>query len=452
MTNSNTTPEAIAARIERLPLSPWHLKLRVIMGIALFFDAFDALAIAYVLPVLIPMWKLAPAQIGLLISSGFAGMLVGAVFFGWLAERIGRIPGAILTIAIFSVFSIVCAFSWSFQSMLVFRFIQGLGLGGEVPIAAAYIGEIAKADKRGRFFLLYQVIFAVGLAGVAVAATWVVPHLGWQWMFYIGAVPAVIALILRSTLPESPRWLASRGRLDEADRAMRAIEDEVTRSGKALPTLPTNIPPISRSRARFAELFSGAYTRRTLTIWVMWFCAYLITYGIAGWLPTVYRTVFKLPVQQSLQYTMVTPVVGVIGALACAFFIDRTGRKPWFSVAFLAGSVPLFALAFGAATTPFNVMILSTASWFFITTISLALYLYSSEIYPTRIRALGTGTGTAWVRLASIIGPFVVGMILPASGLGGVFLMFAIASLVGGVITIAFGIETRGKTLEELSP
>jgi putative MFS transporter len=321
-----------------------------------------------------------------------------------------------------------------------------------VPIAAAYIGEIAKADKRGRFFLLYQVIFAVGLAGVAVAATWVVPHLGWQWMFYIGAVPAVIALILRSTLPESPRWLASRGRLDEADRAMRAIEDEVTRSGKALPTLPTNIPPISRSRARFAELFSGAYTRRTLTIWVMWFCAYLITYGIAGWLPTVYRTVFKLPVQQSLQYTMVTPVVGVIGALACAFFIDRTGRKPWFSVAFLAGSVPLFALAFGAATTPFNVMILSTASWFFITTISLALYLYSSEIYPTRIRALGTGTGTAWVRLASIIGPFVVGMILPASGLGGVFLMFAIASLVGGVITIAFGIETRGKTLEELSP
>jgi len=448
-----TTPEEIAARIERLPLSPWHLKLRVIMGIALFFDAFDALAIAYVLPVLIPMWKLAPGQIGLLISAGFAGMLVGAVFFGWLAERIGRIPGAIWTIAIFSVFSIVCAFSWSFQSMLVFRFIQGLGLGGEVPIAAAYIGEIAKADKRGRFFLLYQVIFAVGLAGVAVAATWIVPNLGWQWMFYVGAVPAVIALILRSTLPESPRWLAARGRLDEADRNMRAIEDEVSRgSGKALPPLPTNIPPISRERARWAELFSSTYARRTFGVWVMWFCAYLVTYGIAGWLPTVYRTVFKLPVQQSLQYTMVTPVVGVIAALACAYFIDRTGRKWWFAVAFLAGSLPLFVLAFGGASSAFNVMIFSSASWFFITTISLALYLYSSEIYPTRIRALATGTGTAWVRLASIIGPFVVGMILPTSGLGGVFLMFAIASLVGGVTTIALGMETRGRTLEELSP
>src|SRR5881392_2871957 len=240
-----TTPEEIAARIER---------------IALFFDAFDALAIAYVLPVLIGMWKLAPSQIGLLISAGFAGQLVGALFFGWLAERIGRINGAVWTIAIFSVFSVVCAFAWSFQSMLLFRFIQGLGLGGEVPIAAAYIGEIAKADKRGRFFLLYQVIFAVGLAGVAVAATWVVPHLGWQWMFYIGAAPAVIALILRRMLPESPRWLASRGRLDEADRSMRAIEEEVVRgSGQALPGLPGNIPPISRERARWAELFTRTY-------------------------------------------------------------------------------------------------------------------------------------------------------------------------------------------------
>ena len=451
--SSAITPEQIAARIERLPLSPWHLKLRVIMGIALFFDAFDALAIAYVLPVLIGMWKLAPGQIGLLISAGFAGQLVGAIFFGWLAERIGRIPAAVWTIGIFSVFSIVCAFAWSYDAMLVFRFIQGLGLGGEVPIAAAYIGEIAKAGRRGRFFLLYQVVFAIGLAAVAVAATWVVPHLGWQWMFYIGAVPAVIALILRRMLPESPRWLASRGRLEEADRTLRTIEDEVSRtSGRALPPLPAAIPPISRSRARWAELFSSIYARRTFAVWVMWFCSYLVTYGIAGWLPTVYRTVFKLPVQQSLQYTMVTPVVGVVAALACAFFIDYTGRKAWFGAAFLLGSIPLFVLSQGAAGSAFNVMILSTLSWFFITTISLGLYLYSAEIYPTRVRALGTGTGTAWLRFASIIGPFVVGMILPAGGLGGVFLMFAIASLVGGIVTLLFGMETRGRVLEELSP
>jgi putative MFS transporter len=272
-------------------------------------------------------------------------------------------------------------------------------------------------------------------------------------MFYIGAVPAVIALILRRMLPESPRWLASRGRLAEADSTLRGIEEEVARtSGKALPQLPATIPPISRERAKWAELFSSTYARRTFAVWVMWFCSYLVTYGIAGWLPAVYRTVFKLPVQQSLQYTMVTPVVGVIAALACAYFIDWTGRKAWFGVAFLLGAIPLFVLAWGAATSAYNVMILSTLSWFFITTISLALYLYSAEIYPTRVRALGTGTGTAWLRFASIIGPFVVGMILPAGGLGGVFLMFAIAALIGGIVTLLFGMETRGRVLEELSP
>jgi putative MFS transporter len=151
---TQVTPAQIAARIERLPFSPWHVKLRVIMGVATFFDAFDALAIAYVLPALIPLWKLAPGQVGLLISIGFAGQLVGAILFGWLAEKQGRVRIAAWTIGIFSVFSLVCAFSWNLPSMLVFRFFQGLGLGGQVPIAAAYINEIAKAEGRGRFFQL----------------------------------------------------------------------------------------------------------------------------------------------------------------------------------------------------------------------------------------------------------------------------------------------------------
>src|SRR5207237_10313487 len=130
---------------------------------------------------------------------------------------------------------------------------------------------IAKVDRGGRVFLLCQGVFAIGLAAGAVAATWVVPTLGWQWMFYIGAVPAVIALVLRRMLPESPRWLASRGRLEEADRTLRTIEDEVSRtSGRALPPLPAAIPAISRSRARWAELFSSTYARRTCAAWGMW--------------------------------------------------------------------------------------------------------------------------------------------------------------------------------------
>src|SRR3982750_4345449 len=176
--NGPVTPEQIAARIERLPLSPWHLKLRVIMGIALFFDAFDSLAIAYVLPVLIGLWKLAPGQIGALIATGFAGQLIGSIVAGWAAERWGRVPTMIATLALFAVMSFVCAFAWSYESLLWFRFIQGMGLGGEVPIMAAYVNEFAKAERRGRFSLGVQLLFAVGLLVVALVGAWVVPHLG----------------------------------------------------------------------------------------------------------------------------------------------------------------------------------------------------------------------------------------------------------------------------------
>jgi MFS transporter, putative metabolite:H+ symporter len=448
------TPAQIAARIERLPFSPWHVKVRVIMGVATFFDAFDALAIAYVLPVLIPLWKLAPAQIGLLISIGFAGQLVGAILFGWLAERLGRVRVATWTIGIFSVFSLVCAFSWSYPSMLVFRFVQGLGLGGQVPIAAAYINEIAKADKRGRFFLLYEVIFPVGLLAVALVATWVVPNLGWQWMFVIGALPALLATVMRRFLPESPRWLAAAGRTDEADRTLRAIEEEISGGGaRPLPALPADLPAVSSARASWRDLFAGVYLPRTLAVWVMWFCTYLIVYGISGWLPTIYRTIFKLPLQQALQYSLAATAAGLVGALACAYLIDRTGRRAWFAMAFFVGAVPLFVLWMrGTGNSAVDVMIYASLSYAMINTLALGLYLYTPEIYPTRVRAVGSGAATAWLRVASMIGPFMIGAILPEAGLATVFLVFGIAATVGGVVAALFTLETRGRVLEELSP
>jgi putative MFS transporter len=454
MTTSATSPEQIAARIERLPMSRWHVKLRVIMGVATFFDAFDALAIAYVLPVLIPLWQLTPGQIGLLIATGFAGQLIGALLFGWLAERYGRVRSAAWSIAIFSVFSIVCALSTSYTSLLLFRFIQGFGLGGQVPVAATYINEIAKAEKRGRFFLLYECIFPVGLMAVALIATWAVPNWGWQSMFIIGALPAILAMVMRRVLPESPRWLASKGRLEEADRVMKSIEEEISKhEGKALPPLPVNIPKVAVIKPSFRDLFAGIYLSRTISVWIMWFCTYFVVYGLSAWLPTIYVRIFKLPVQEALQYSLIATVAGLIGALLCAFFIDRTGRRVWFAGAFLLGAVPLFMLWMGGTSnTPKDVLLLASLSYAAINTLALGLYLYTPEIYPTRVRAIGSGTATAWLRVASILGPILVGAILPTAGLATVFLAFGISAVVGGIVALLFTVETRDKVLEEVSP
>src|SRR5437764_2915093 len=218
--SARSTVDDIVARLERLPTSWWQVKTRIIVGVATFFDAFDALAIASVLPVIAPLWKLAPAQIGFMISAGFLGQLAGALLFGFVAERYGRMTAMIWSIALFGVMSLVCAFAWDYNSLLIFRTIQGVGLGGEVPVAAVFISELAKARGRGRFVLLYELVFPVGLVAVALVGVWVVPRFGWQWMFVIGAVPALLALALRRLLPESPRWLVVPGLVAEAQVAM----------------------------------------------------------------------------------------------------------------------------------------------------------------------------------------------------------------------------------------
>jgi MFS transporter, putative metabolite:H+ symporter len=463
MTVTSPTPagsvDDIVARLERLPTSWWHVKTRIIVGVATFFDAFDALAIATVLPVIVPLWKIAPPQIGLLISAGFLGQLIGALLFGWIAERFGRMTAMVWSIALFAVMSLVCAFAWDYNSLLAFRTIQGIGLGGEVPVAAVFISELAKAKGRGRFVLLYELVFPIGLVSASLVGLWVVPRWGWQSMFVIGALPALLALALRWLLPESPRWLAVRGRTAEAEAAMTLIETETQKAtGRPLPP-PKPVVATLDMPASLSDLFGPLYLRRTLVVWVIWFAAYFVNYGLSIWLPTVYRTVFQLPLDVSLRYGLITQAVGLLGTLICALAIDYVGRRLWFAVSFAGGTLALAALTMYPTPTAEQVLTCMTIAYFFISTINIGVYLYTPELYPTRVRALGVGTATAWLRFASIIGPTAVGMMIGARltpaqvpDLPKVFLAFGAVAAIAAVITALFAVETKGRVLEEASP
>ncbi len=442
----------ISARLERLPYCSWHTKMRLIFGTAWFFDAFDSLAIAYVLPVLIGLWKLDPGRIGGLISIGFAGQLVGSIAAGWLAERWGRIPAAMLTLLVFTLGSLACAFARSYEALFWLRFVQGLGLGGEVPIMAAYVNEFAKAEGRGRFSLGLQVLFAIGLFIVGLVGVWVVPHWGWQAMFIIGAVPAIIVFPMRTMLPESPRWLASQGRFDEANRAIQRIEDVAVSEGIKLPPLPTALPPVQQATTRFGDLFKGIYAKRTITLWLIWICTYIITYGLTAWAPSLFRTVYKLPLQQSLTYGFVLNGVALVGAFAAVFLLDALGRKRLFAIGLLVGCVPLLAFALLGPVSAEEVLTLICLSFTFVTPLALGLATFTAESYPNHMRALGGGMAGAWQRAASMVGPLLVGFILPHWGLNAVFVVFGLFALAGGIICATFGEETRGQVLERLSP
>ena len=447
----SASAEEIVARVERLPVSWWHVKTRIIIGVATFFDAFDALAIASVLPAIVPMWKLTPPQIGILISAGFLGQLLGALFFGWIAEKYGRMTGMIWSIGVFAVMSFVCAFAWNYESLLVFRMIQGFGLGGEVPIAAVYISELARTNVRGRFVMLYELIFPVGIVAASLLGLWIVPTLGWQYMFFIGAIPAVMVLFLRRVLPESPRWLAGAGRLKEADAAMTQIEQETQKAtGQPLPP-PQPVVKVEEKKASLSDLFGPLYLRRTLVVWLIWFTAYLVNYGLSIWMPTVYRTVFKLPLDVSLRYGLITTAIGLIGATIAALIIDHVGRKTLFATCFAGGAISLIVLSQIANPTPEQVLTFISIAYFFVNAINLGVYLYTPELYPTRVRALGVGTATAWLRLASMVGPTTVGFMI-ATGLQSVFLAFGLLAVVTAIVTALFAIETKQRILEDVSP
>lgn len=445
-------PQAdISARLERLPITREVFWARNIVGAATFFDGYTVIAIAYAMPVLVKEWNLTPSQTGMILSMGYLGQLVGAILFGWLAEKIGRLKVLLFTILLFVSMDVACLFAAGAGMMMAFRFVQGIGTGGEVPVASAYINELIGSKGRGRFFLLYEVMFLLGLVGAGLIGYFLVPVYGWKAMFIVGLVPAILMIPLRWFLKESPRWLAANGRYAEADVIVSKMEASALAAGKELPE-PKIIVTTVKRQSDWKELFQGIYLKRTLSIWAMWFTAYTVANGTITWLPTLYRQVFNLPLQTSIFYGFLTSVGGVVAAIICALFIDKVGRKRWYIGALILAPIPLLVLAWLGATSAEQVLVLGGLAYAIVQTVTFSLYLYSAEIYPTRLRALGTGTGSAWLRLGSSAGPIIVGFTMASMGIQYVFVIFAAILVVGAIVTALFAVETRGKALEELSP
>jgi MFS transporter, putative metabolite:H+ symporter len=451
---NETDASELLARMESVPFSRWHTKARVVMGSATFFDAFNALSLAFALPILIRLWHISPKQSGFLIASSYGGQLIGALVFSGLAEKYGRIRGTTAAVAIMSVMSFGCALAGNFSALFACRFIQGIGVGGEMPVAAAYINELSRAHGRGRFFLLYEMIFPVGLMATGQIGAWLVPAWGWRAIFLLGGIPGLLITFLVASLPESPRWLISKGRFAEADTIIRQVEASTARRipGTVRGASPIPVPTlVVTGRSRWSELLSSFYRGRTLVVWALWACAYFVANGLNNWMPSLYNTVYHLGLRESLRAASMTNVAQVAVLFVCALCIDRIGRRNWTVAAFILGGGLLAILGFMGAQKVSSVMILATLSYGIIGSTNAVLYLYTPEIYPTRMRAIGTGLATSWLRVASAVGPALVGFMVGAKGINSVFLMFAGISAVGALAAMCM-VETRDRRLEEIAP
>ena len=437
----------ILERLENLPVGSFHYKLLVVTGLGWLFDSMDTGLISFVLPLLAKEWGLTPEQVGWIGSVGLIGMALGAVLAGTIADKFGRKNVFAATVILYSVATGLCAVAWSYESLLVFRFLVGFGLGGELPVAATLMSEYAPTQLRGRFIVLLESFWGVGWLVAALISYLLIPQFGWKIAFLIGALPALYVFLIRLHMPESIRYLISKGKVDEARQIILTLEKKLgVRSKPFEEEFVEEATPIFKLNV--LTLWSKTFRVRTLMLWLAWFGIVFSYYGIFMWLPSI---VFSqgFEVVKTFEYVLIMTLAQLPGYFAAAVLVDIIGRRYTLSLFLLMSGV--CAYFFGNAATASELLMWGAAMSFFNLGAWGVIYTYTPELYPTAIRALGSGWAAGFGRIGGMTAPMLVGVLL-ASGaqINSIFLMFASVFVIISVIILSLGIESKKKSLEEI--
>ncbi|WP_088227002.1 MFS transporter [Desulfosporosinus sp. FKB] len=445
----------ISERLEQLPVSRFHYVLLITAGLGWMFDSMDTGIVSFILPVLMKEWHLSPEQIGNIGSIGLLGMALGAVISGTIADRIGRKKVFAFTLVAYSIATGLCGLSWNLTSLLVFRFIVGFGLGGQLPVAVTLVSEFSPVKHRGKFLVLLESFWAFGWLLASIISYLIIPKFGWPIAFFIGFLPALYVLFLWRSIPESPRYLLSKGRMQEAEAIVVKIEEECNVSSSKKRLSETETKQLSESvtqsnQAKFKELFSPAFLRRTIFLWLLWFGIVFSYYGIFTWLPSL-LALKGFSLTKSFSYVMIMTLAQIPGYFSAAYFVDKIGRKTTLAL-YVAGTA-ITAYFFGQGVTAAAILISGSLMSFFNLGAWGIIYTYTPELYPTHARATGSGWAAGFGRIGGILAPLVVGDMIGKFhlGTGSVFGLFAIVLIVVVLDVVILGEETKGQSLEKLA-
>ncbi|EJL20307.1 MFS transporter [Brevibacillus sp. BC25] len=373
-------------------------------GFGWMFDAMDVALLSFIMVALRQEWGLTGEEAGLLGTGNLVGMAIGAIVGGYLADRIGRKPVFLLTLVLFGLASFASAFATGFATMMLFRFLMGLGLGAELPVASTLVNEFAPPEKRGSTVVLLESFWAVGWIAAAVIAYFIIPDYGWRVAVMIGALPVVYAWFARRSIPESPQFQKHAEKIPV---------------GKLL----------------------TSHRTETITLWVVWFAIAFSYYGMFLWMPSV--LVDKgFTMIKSFQYVLIMTLAQLPGYFAAAYFVEKWGRK-WTLATFLF-MTGVMAFAFGQSSGTMELLVTGAFLSFFNLGAWGALYAYTPENYPTPLRATGSGMASGVGRIGSIIAPYLVGYYSSHHySYTFIFSVFTAVLIVGAIVLLMYGRETK---------
>ncbi len=450
----------ISARLDRLPATRTIWKFIFLLSLGFFFELYDLLYSAYVVPGLVKSGVLTPTTTGLFgingaatfIAALFLGLFVGTLGCGFLADRFGRRAIFTYSLLFYAGANLIMAFQTTAIGLNFWRFIAGLGIGVELVTIGTYIAELVPKQVRGRAFACEQ---AVGFMSVPLAAflSYLLVPLkpfgldGWRWVVILGTHGAIFVWFIRRVLPESPRWLARKGRIEEADEVLSKLEACIAKEyGRPLPE-PV-VTEFATTDHSLWDMWATPYRKRTVMLCIFNFFQTIGFYGFANWVPTLLLKQ-GVTLTNSLLYSAFIAISAPIGPIIGLFIGDRFERKTMIvgsataimvcGLLFSQTSVSAFLIAAGVGLTLANNIM------------SYTYHAYQTELFPTSIRASAVGFVYSWSRLSAIFTSFFIAAILKTFGTAGVFVFIATAMLIVIMVIGWMGPRTRDLALEEIS-
>ncbi len=435
----------LLASLDQSNFTKRHTWLYLCITICNLSDGFALLMMGVVLPGIVATFKLTSPEAGLLASSAFLGIAIGAVTITCLADRFGRKKALLASVLFYGLLSLLASIAWDYKSLLVIRLVQGLGIGAEMPLVLTYLMEFVPVRRRGTLSAtLISVWQSSGLVAALVAIV-IVPAFTWRGMFVLEGVFVLIISGAMLFIPESMRYLIQRNRLDDAERIVQRFS-----SIDPAHVVMRAQPSTAHAKIKIASILRGNYLRYTLGAWIMSVTWSMAFYGMNVWLPSLLlRSGFTLV--HSFAYTAAIASAGVAGVFMSGIFMDWLGRRTATALGFFVGGVCM--IVWGLSSTLTSILVFGCLTAFAGTGgVAGCLFTYICEIYPTQFRATGAGFCIAWQRIGGIAAPIILGLLIGAqSAAFSSFVLLGSILLIGGVVAIALTCETRGKTLEQIT-